>query len=172
MEPIPYADYHNELNSLNYSPILGNKHISKTNYSQIPKPSFVRTRANSVTASSVAKALSPKQVTPRKRLYSQTNISPSDLEKSSKMTKNDDELKALIIGLKTDIATSKEKLGSKIDNNHDMLTSQIAELRDRQDKESQARKDIENDLIVIREEFQEINNKTRISSSVSNSINI
>ena len=53
-----------------------------------------------------------------------------------------------------------------------MLTSQIAELRDRQDKESQARKDIENDLIVIREEFQEINNKTRISSSVSNSINI
>ena len=81
MEPIPYTDYHKELNSLNYSPILGNKHISKTNNSQIPKPSFARERVESFSATSAARALSPK---PRKRLYSQTNLSPSDLEKDQK----------------------------------------------------------------------------------------
>ena len=156
MEPITYTDYHNELNSLSYSPILGNKQISKTNISQIPKPSFTREKVESLSATSAARALSPK---PRKRLYSQTNLSPSDLEKDKKMTKNDDELKALIIGLKADIANSKEELGGKIDNNHDILTGQIAELRTRQEEETKKREDMENEFTVLREEFKEINIK-------------
>ena len=75
MDPIPYENYQNELQSLGYSPILGNK--EKKSCSQIPKFNFDRPRSNSFSANSVAKSLTFGNVTPRKRPFSVAKLSPS-----------------------------------------------------------------------------------------------
>ena len=129
MDQIPLTDYQNELQSLSYSPILGNRTLSKisNSQSQIPKLNFNRPRGNSFSANSVAKALSPANrprgnsfsansvaealspVNPRKRLFSETNMSPSKKE-SNKMSKKDDgtDIVAALAALKSDILTGMD----------------------------------------------------------------
>ena len=159
MEQIPLKKYQSQLDSLIQSPILGNSSMSKSSDSQIPKPSFSRP----ITAAGVASALSPSHGRVRKRLYSERkNSSPPSSEKPSKMSKEDtSELKNLLLKLSTDMTTmnsdlktefkaqltdSEQRLGDKFENNFNQLTSQISELRERQDDESKARIDLDNKI--------------------------
>ena len=122
--------------------------MSKDSDSQIPKPCFSRP----LTASAVANSLSPRHGPPRKRLYSdRSSNSPPSPEKNSKMAKEgDNELKDLILKLNTDmtnnmstmksdlksqLSESEQRLGDKLENNFNQLTSQITDIRERQDDE-------------------------------------
>ena len=158
MDPIPLDECQKQLQSLSYSPILGNRHSSRTSDSLIPKLSFSKSRSKSVSASSVAKALSPGQKTPRKRLYSETNMSPKG--KSPKVSKDDGDIKdmfAQLVKTNSEMAknlqdlnvkfdSTEERLGDKIESNFTQLTSQISELRDNHDKEVRAREVFENNV--------------------------
>ena len=161
MDPIPLDECQKQLQSLSYSPILGNRHSSRTSDSLIPKLSFSKSRSKSVSASSVAKALSPGQKTPRKRLYSETNMSPKG--KSPKVSKDDGDIKdmfAQLVKTNSEIAknlqdlnvkfdSTEKRLGDKIESNFTQLTSQISELRD---KEVRAREVFENNVNNMIEE--------------------
>ena len=173
MDPIPLDDCQKQLQSLNYSPILGNRHSSRASDSLIPKLSFSKSRTQSVSASSVARALSPGHRTPRKRLYSETNMSPKD--KSPKVSKDDRDIKdmfAQLVKSNSEMAknmqdlnmkfdSTEKRLGDKIESNFTQLTSQISELRDNHDKEVRAREAFEN---TVNNMIEETN--TRVDNSV------
>ena len=172
MEQIPLKQYQNQLDSLIQSPILGNSPMSKDSDSQIPKPCFSRP----LTASAVANSLSPRHGPPRKRLYSdRSSNSPPSPEKNSKMAKEgDNELKDLILKLNTDmtnnmstmksdlksqLSESEQRLGDKLENNFNQLTSQITDIRERQDDEVKARIDLGN---KVQEQIAELKEKTEV----------
>ena len=177
MDQIPLNECHKQLNSLSYSPILGNRQAARTVESNIPKPTFLKPASKTLSATSVAAALSPGKSTPRKRLYSQTNLSPSELESSAKMTKDNTEIKEILANIakdnaatnkniakltkemsetKSQISESETRLGEKFENNFKHLTEQISDLRSRQDLEAQARETLERHVDA---QFKEINDK-------------
>ena len=144
MEPIPLKECHKQLQSLEYSPILGNKHTSKT--SQLPKLNFTCLRVNSfsATASAVtaARRLSSGHVTPRKRLFSESGLSSSEStsEHCSKMSKSDDkDIAKMLEAMQNQMINSEKRLSEQMGNNHTQLSGQLSELRERQDVEAQAR---------------------------------
>ena len=172
MEQIPLKQYQNQLGSLIQSPILGNSPMNRDSDSQIPKPSFSRP----LTASAVASSLSHSRVHPRKRLHSdRSSNSPPSSEKPSKMTKEEtNELKNLILKLNTDMTNnmaamntdlksqlteSEQRLGNKLENNFNQLTSQIAELRERQDDEAKARIDLDT---KVQQQIAELKEKAEV----------
>ena len=84
MEPVPLQNCIDQLESLEYNPIIGNKTLSQSrikskSFSQLP------TRSNLIkpklySAASAANSLSPRRVTPRnKRTFSETCTSPSEM---------------------------------------------------------------------------------------------
>ena len=87
MDPPPFKEYQNELQSLGYSPILGNRESKQASF--IPKLNSDRPKPSKISANSVAKSLSFGQVTPRKRLFSEAQTSPPELDQNTKMTKKD-----------------------------------------------------------------------------------
>ena len=87
MDPPPFKEYQNELQSLGYSPILGNRESKQASF--IPKLNSDRPKSSRISANSVAKNLSSGHVTPRKRLFSEAQTSPSELDQNSKMTKKE-----------------------------------------------------------------------------------
>lgn len=168
MDQIPLTDYQNELQSLSYSPILGNRTSSNIckSQSQIPKLNLNQPKGKSLSATSVAKTLSPAN--PRKRLFSETKMSPSKKSPSKKeklSTKEDGiDIVAALATLKSDILTGmdsklanmEEKIGCKMDDNMTQLSSQISELKTEQEKESAARKDLEKHVNAMQTQFDEI----------------
>ena len=164
MEPIPLKECHKQLQSLEYSPILGNKHTSKT--SQLPKLNFTRLRVNSfsATASAVtaARRLSSGHVTPRKRLFSESGLSSSEStsEHCSKMSKSDDkDIAKMLEAMQNQMINSEKRLSEQMGNNHTQLSGQLSELRERQDVEAQARQALESKVNNMQEQFHEMSVK-------------
>ena len=101
---------HNSVAGINFS---GKSAVSKISYRVLSNSVAKslspanRPRGNSFSANSVAEALSP--VNPRKRLFSETNMSPSKKE-SNKMSKKDDgtDIVAALAALKSDILTGMD----------------------------------------------------------------
>ena len=171
MDPIPFKGYQNELQSLGYSPILGNKQTS-----QIPKFNFEQSRRNSISANSVAKSLSFGHATPRKRLFSESNLSPSEEELTTKMTKNENEqselleylkciksdlgsVKTEIGSVKSDMADTEKRLGDKLESKFDELKDQISEMKTKQETEVKARKELEDKVNDMQEQFNSLHTK-------------
>ena len=171
MNPIPFKDYQNELHSLGNSPILGNQQTS-----QIPKPNFEQSRRNSISANSVAKRLSFGHMTPRKRIFSQSKLSPSEVEQTTKMTKNDTDqselmeylkcikndigsVKTDIGSVKSDMANTEKRLGDKLESKFDELKDQMSEMKTKQETEVKARKELEVKVNDMQEQFNALHTK-------------
>ena len=75
MEPVPLQNCLLQLKSLNYSPILGNKPMSKDNLSKSQIPALSnQTKSKTVSSASVASSLSPGvSANTKKRLFSETS---------------------------------------------------------------------------------------------------
>ena len=178
MEPIPLKECQKQLQTLDYSPILGNRPLSRI--PQLPKPNFpTRQRVNSFSdnksAASAARRLSTSKLTPRKRLFSESGIVSPESEIIPKMTKHNDpgqenpDMSSILKGInslhekldkvETDVEKSEQRLGDKLENNFSQLSGQISELRSRQDKETQAREALEDKLNNISDRFDELNAK-------------
>ena len=96
MEPVPLHNCIQQLQSLSYSPILGNISMSQdTNQSQSQIPSFSNLpRARLGSAASVASSLNSGQQSPapRKRLFSEASTSPVDVSTSKQLKMNQEQL--------------------------------------------------------------------------------
>ena len=96
MEPVPLHNCIQQLQSLSYSPILGNISMSQdTNQSQSQIPSFSNLpRARLGSVASVASSLNSGQQSPapRKRLFSETSTSPVDVSTSKQLEMNQEQL--------------------------------------------------------------------------------
>ena len=151
MDPVPLKNYCEELESLEYNPIIGNKQSKSKPTSQIP--TAIKPKINS--ASAVARSLSPGPRTPHRRPFSVTNLSPTESDKSAKMSKTDDrDLKEILAQMdkrqSEQISELKESLGERISNTEanisnkfDNLAGQISELRAKQDQEVGAREQLQ-----------------------------
>ena len=86
MDPVPLQNCLQQLNSLSYSPILGNNSMSKDSFSQIP---VKHNKPKILSAASAAKPITPAQtISTKKRLFSDTSPpSPSCAESKSKQIK-------------------------------------------------------------------------------------
>ena len=176
MEPIPFKECQKQLQTLEYSPILGNRPLNRI--SQLPKPNFTRQRVNSFSANqsaaSAARRLSTSKITPRKRLFSESGILSPESETIPKMTKpnpgqESPDMSKLLEGInslhdklskvETDVEKSELRLGDKLESNFSQLSDQISELRNRQDKETQAREVLEEKVNNINDRFEELNAK-------------
>ena len=140
MDPPPFKDYQNEFNSLGYSPILGNRPTNQN--SQIPKFNFDRPRSDKISANSVAKTLTP----PRKRLFSESKLSPTESEQNTKMSKTNEEktdfsgtdiincIKAEISSVRSDIKTEVSSVRADMADSgkriSDKLESKFVQLTD------------------------------------------
>ena len=170
MDPTHFKDYQNEFNSLEYSPILGNKESKQS--SQIPKFNFDKPKPSQLSATSVARTLSYGQ-TPKKRLFSESKLSPTESEQNSKMSKNSEPSNSdLMKALKSELGSVNEKLGSvrsdmvdsekrlsdKLETNFDQLSGQISDLRTTQESEAKARKELENKVNTMQEQVEALSN--------------
>ena len=123
MDPITLKDYQNEFNTLGYSPILGNRPTSQT--SHIPKFNFDRsTKQNNISPNSVAKSLTP----PRKRLFSESKLSPSESEQNKKM--------------------------SKVNEQKGDFSEMIKCMKDMKDEISSVRSDVKNEISAVRSDIK------------------
>ena len=168
MEPIPLAECHKQLHSLKYSPILGNRQISKI--SQLPKPSFNRPRVQSFCAPKSAQAearrLSGHLTTPRKRLFSESELLEPESEVVAKMSKPDQNLD-LLASIKAELAGTEQRLGERMDNKLSEINVQMSELNARQDREVKAREELENKVTSIKDQLVELSVKVDESEAPS-----
>ena len=164
MDPISLTDCHKQLQSLEYSPILGNNKQS-SRISQLPKPDFCRPRVNTFgenkSAAAAGRKLSLSQITtPRKRLFSESELSQTEIESCSKMSKKDElDLATVLASLKEEIGNSEKRIGDRFDTKLSEVTVQIAELNTRQDKEMQARKELESKVSSVKDQIEELSSK-------------
>ena len=135
--------------------------------SQLPKPTFTRARATSLSASSVARALSPGHVTPRKRLYSEASLSPSELETCPKISKDKMDTKELANLITSSAAATsatmmarldeqEKRIGDRFDTSIGQLKTQISEIREKQDIEVKARESLESHMNDVQTQLQEV----------------
>ena len=122
-------------------------------------------------ASSVARSLSPSPATPSrrpKRSFSSSELSPTDQEKSAKMSKIElDEIKSKLTAQEEKADKSERNLleaiknmGESITNSmkadnqtrFDDLTAQMTEIKTKQDKEATARLDIEAKVVDLQKQ--------------------
>ena len=109
-------------------------------------------------------------MTLRKRLFSQPKLSPSKVEKTTKMTKNYTEQSELLdylkcikedigsvktdIGfVKCDMANTEKRLGDKLESKFDEPKDQMSEMRTKQEPEVKARKELEVKVNDMQKEF-------------------
>ena len=191
MEPIPLQNCIEQLESLDYNPILGNRQMSKerSRQSQIPTIShLIKPKIESAT--SIARSLSPGPQTPRssKRLFSETSPSPTDSKNSAKITKMDigqmeqmfekhleKHFKAAeeknvqtnantvaeLSNLGTKLTQTEQNIGTKFDH----LSKQMTDLSSRQDQETLAREQLQATVGTLQGQVTEMN--TRFEQSVA-----
>ena len=183
MEQIPFKECQKQLQTLEYSPILGNRDLSKV--SQLPKPSFsTRQRVNSFSANqsaaSAARRLSTHKITPRKRLFSESGIFPLETESAPKMTKPNPETPEMaqiltslnsitdkLSKVESDVVNSEKSISEKLESNFSQLSDQISELRTRQDKEAKAREVLEEKVNEMTDKFVELDAKVDQKAAIA-----
>ena len=162
MEPIPLKNYCEELEILDFSPILGNKSMSQDKFnSQNPKLAhLIRPRVNSAT--SVAGALSPGPKTPRskKRTLSESSLTSPQFENVSKMSKSDfGDLKDLLGQMETRMVNKMDSTEQTLSNKFDSLSGQIADLRTKHDQEVNAREQLQDTVNTLKEQVVQLGDR-------------
>ena len=153
--------------------------------SKIPSKLSHLIKPEVASASQAAKALKPETSTPRrrKRPFSEVNLSPSDPEKSPKMSKlelNDikEQLKVqsetftsqmqashdnLMKAIQASSDNLNQSLGIKIATENQIIVSnlshQMSEIKSRQDQESLARQDIETKVTGLQAQYGNVSDQ-------------
>ena len=177
MEPVPFKVCQNQLQTLEYSPILGN--INTGRASQLQKPGFtattrqrVNTFSSNQSAASAARRLSYHKLTPRKRLFSESEITSPEPDIAQKMAKPNQEapdMNSLLAAInsvhdkldkvESDAVNTEQRIIHKLENNFAQLSDQMTDLRTRHDKEVEARVVLEEKVNTMSERFEELNTK-------------
>ena len=182
MEPVPLQNCLQQLNSLSYSSIIGNKPMSKDNQSQssqIPKFSN-QNQLNSLTAASTSTSISSTETpSSKKRLFSDTSPpSPSGLGNKSKHIKmKQEQLDATLenffnkLKKENDIQNDKNraqigKLSRKLSQTDKsitekfaLLSGQISDLQGKQRSETEARETLQTEVNTLKSHVDDLANK-------------
>ena len=76
------------------------------------------------------------------------------------MSKKDElDLATVLASLKEEIGNSEKRIGDRFDTKLSEVTVQIAELNTRQDKEMQARKELESKVSSVKDQIEELSSK-------------
>ena len=186
MEPVPLQNCLQQLNSLNYSPIIGNKPMNKdTSQPNSQIPVFNQNRPKSISSASVASSLGPiNSPTSKKRLFSETSPPPpSNLENKSKQIKmNPEELDAALNSFfekikkenneqnelnRKEISKLSQKLTDTektITDNFSLFSGQITDLQNKQNSETMARQALQTEVTTLQEKVSELSNQVGSSA--------
>ena len=127
MEPVPLQSCIQQLQSLNYSPIIGNTPMSQESHSKIPSFGFTsKSRVGTAKAGTSSLSSSESSSGTKKRLFIESNTSPVETSASKHQKMNQEQLdqtfEKLITALRED--NSKQNNLNKLE--FEKLSSQIS----------------------------------------------
>ena len=190
MEPVPLQNCIDQLESLEYNPIIGNKTLSQSkirskSFSQLPTRSSNLVKPKLYSATFAASSLSPRRATPRnKRTFSETCTSPSEmaeneetenLAKQPKLNENllEQMFEKYFKANREEAHEENEKHRAElsklsdrllkteqtIDKNFEQLSSQMSDLRSRQDQETVARQSLQDTVTTLQGQVEEMRDR-------------